>query len=657
MESLWNPDEAAACGADPLALRVYGSRLLGAVPELVLHGGGNTSVKAVVPDRWGDPVEALLVKGSGFDLATIVAEGFTPLRRTELLRMLELEELEDEEMVLRLRLASLDPAAPAPSVEALLHAWIPARYVDHTHADAVVTLTNAPGGRERIRELYGRRVLWVPWTLPGFALARRIRELTRNLDWESVEGLVLEHHGVFTWHDDPRESYERMIRLVDAAEQALPAAAPPPAPAAPSPLELRAALRREASRHAGRPQLLRALEGPWERACAASASLQAALERGPLTPDHVLRLGWKPARVGAGQEPGEALEGFARESRERFARLGRPGLRELPPAPRWILGPEAGVLVLGPDRRSLDITADLVRRQLPAAALGEALGGWRPVDEAGLFDIEYWSLEQAKLRREGEAPPLAGRVALVTGAASGIGRACARLLLEQGAAVAGVDRDPRVEEAPGPVRGGWLGVVADLTDPGAAAAAVRAAVETWGGLDLLVSNAGAFPPGAPLEEVEPEAWRRTLALNLDSHFFVLRAAIPWLRLGIRPAVVAVGSRNVLAPGPGVLPYSAAKAGLHQLVRGLALELAPDGVRVNSVHPDKVFDTGAWDEATVAARARRYGLSPEEYRRGNLLRREVRSEDVARAVLWLLSDACPATTGAGLPVDGGDPRAI
>jgi rhamnose utilization protein RhaD (predicted bifunctional aldolase and dehydrogenase)/NAD(P)-dependent dehydrogenase (short-subunit alcohol dehydrogenase family) len=658
MQSRWNDADAARCPT-PLELRVYTSRLLGQEPSLVLHGGGNTSVKTTVPNLFGDPEDVVYIKGSGWDLATITPAGFSPVRFDVLRRMADLRELSDTAMVQAQRAAMTDPEAPTPSVEAILHAIIPAVYVDHTHADAVVTISNTPDGEARIRALFGDSVLVVPYVMPGFVLARAVRELTRSTDWSRIRGIVLLHHGVFTFADDARTSYERMLELVTTAERYLElegAAAQAPSndgTFADADLESLARLRCTVGRAGGGavvawPQLTSPL-----RAFAMRPDLEDIVTRGPLTPDHVIRT--KPVPLVGDGEWEAAIAAYAGRYRDYFARYARPGLTCLDPAPRWVVWRGRGVVTFGASSKEAGIVADIARHTLGAIEHAERMGGWRALPEPQLFEVEYWELEQAKLRRAGRQPPLAGRVALVTGAAGGIGRACAETLLEHGAMVVATDINPAV----GPLftREGCIGIVANATDRAAVERSIAECVRRYGGLDILVSNAGGFSPSQRLDAMDQHTWEHSLALNLSSHMTLVRAAAPFLRLGFEPSIVFIGSKNVSAPGPGAGAYSVAKAGLAQLARVAALELAPDGIRVNTVHPHLVLDTAAWTPAVLAERASHYGMTVEEYRRNNLLGVEITTRDVANAVVALVGPLFAKTTGAQIPIDGGNDRVV
>ncbi len=656
MKSLWNEKEAKAFKRDPLALRVYTSRLLGRESDLVLHGGGNTSVKAKVRNLFGETEEVLHVKGSGSNLETIDASGFAPVRMDALLKMAKLKTLSDPDMVKGQRAAMIDPYAPNPSVEAILHAIIPFQYVDHTHADAVITISNSPQGEARMKEIYGRRVLIVPYVMPGFVLARKVYEMTKGLEWKKLEGMVLMNHGIFSFAEDAKTSYERMIRLVSQAEDYLrEKGARVTSKSSKSKIDLLelAKIRQAVSKIKNAPML--AVSDSSDEAVSFSALKNVAqiAARGPMTPDHIIRT--KRVPVILGKNPAEAVSKYADDYRRYFKRYATNGLNSLDPAPRLAVWPGRGLVSFGRNLDETKIISDIARHTIRVIQQAEALGGWKPLGEKELFEVEYWDLEQAKLKKGKKESALQGKIALVTGAASGIGAATLDALHQEGAVVAGFDIDPKINLLN--KRAGFYGALCDLRDAKAVREALEKVIRRFGGLDILVSNAGIFPPSADIAEMKSVTWDASLEINLTSHERVIQASIPYLKLGWDPRIVIVGSKNVPAPGPGASAYSVAKAGLTQLGRVAALELAAKGIRVNMVHPNQVFDTAIWTPEILKTRAQKYGVSVEEYKTSNLLKTEITSRDVAHLILAMLGPAFAKTTGAQVPIDGGNERVI
>jgi len=657
MRSLWDDVEAARFQGD-LAQRVYTSRLLGRESALVLHGGGNTSVKIVERDLVGVEETVLYVKGSGGDLAAIEEGGFSPVRMERLLALARLPSLPDPQMVNELRTHMTRASAPTPSVEAILHALLPHRYVDHTHADALVTVTNAPDGAARVREIYGDEVVVIPYVMPGFELARLCAERFPAESGPRTVGMVLMNHGIFSFGATAREAYQRMIGLVTRAEEYLgrKGAWSLPGPAAragesPRRREI-AALRQAISRAAGFPLVVAVHDDPRSLDFARRPDLSRVALQGPATPDHVIRTKRLPMI-------GRDVEAYAAEYRRYFdehAPRAREPRSMLDPAPRVVLDPELGLCAAGRTARDAAVVHDIYAHTMDIVERATLLGGYRALPAKDLFDVEYWDLEQAKLRSAGKPPPLAGEVALVTGAASGIGKATVEALLGRGAAVVGLDLAPAVETLHR--RADFLGVVGDVASTASLQRALEACARAFGGLDMLVLNAGVFPGGRRIEALPDEEWRRVLSVNLDANLALLREAHPLLALAPRGGrVVVIGSKNVPAPGPGAAAYSASKAALTQLARVAALEWAAEGVRVNTLHPDAVFDTGIWTPEVLEARARSYGMTVEQYRTKNLLRTEVRSSDVGELAAELCGPLFAKTTGAQIPVDGGNERVI
>jgi rhamnose utilization protein RhaD (predicted bifunctional aldolase and dehydrogenase)/NAD(P)-dependent dehydrogenase (short-subunit alcohol dehydrogenase family) len=657
MKSLWDDAEAARC-TDDLALRCYTSRLLGRDRSLVLHGGGNTSVKVTERNLVGDDEDILYVKGSGSDLATIGPAGFAPVRLAHLRRLATLPALSDLEMVNELATHVTRAASPAPSVEAILHAILPHRWVEHTHADAVLAITNTPGGEARIRDVYGDLVVVIPYVMPGFDLARLCAARFPVEAHRGTIGMVLMNHGIFSFGATGRESYERMIALVQRAEDYLqrnrawdvtwPEPAPPPADAV---LDL-ARLRGAIARAAGFPVVLTRRADAKSLAFCRRSDVAKISQQGPATPDHTLRTKNVPL-------VGRDVDGYVAAYRAYFAAhepQAKARKTMLDPAPRVVLDPVLGVCAAGRSAKDAATVAEIYAHTIDVIMRATELGGYRALPPKDLFDVEYWDLEQAKLARGGRPPGLAGEVALVTGAASGIGRACVEALLARGAAVAGFDIDPAIVAQH--ERADFLGIAGDVASEDAVRDALRRTVEAFGGLDMLILNAGIFPGGARIDALATDAWRRVMRVNLDANLVLMRECHPLLKQAPQGGrVVLIGSTNVPAPGPGAAAYSASKAALTQLARVAALEWGADGIRINTLHPNAVFDTAIWTDEVLAARAKHYGMSVEAYKRNNVLRVEVGSRDVAELAAEMCGPLFAKTTGAQVPVDGGNERVI
>jgi rhamnose utilization protein RhaD (predicted bifunctional aldolase and dehydrogenase)/NAD(P)-dependent dehydrogenase (short-subunit alcohol dehydrogenase family) len=661
MKNRWLDSEAAVIANEDmdLGLRVYTSQLLGQDADLVLHGGGNTSVKGSIENVFGDTESVLFVKGSGWDLRTIEAAGFPAVKMDHLLRLGSLDSLSDSEMMRQLRLALLDPTAPTPSVEAILHALIPHKYVDHSHADAVVAISNSPDGESLLREIYGDEVLILPYMMPGFILAKQVAEATASIDWSSLKGIVLLHHGIFTFDEDARTSYSTMIDLVSKAEQYLEkfmtAGGLAKASYVPSHgdcLKL-SGLRRAAADVIGKPVLIRLDSSELAAGFAGLENCADLATRGPLTPDHTIHA--KAFAAIFEEDPVAGLQQFQAQYAQYFEAHSDESHQCLDSMPRYGVWRDKGMVYLAANQKRLGIVEDISGHTIKSIQQAEQLGGWQTLPRQDLFDVEYWELEQAKLKSSSSSPEFEGKVAVVSGAASGIGKACVLELVGRGAVVLALDIAEDFAERF--ESGSVLAVHCDVTDAAAIESALHQVVMQFGGIDILVSNAGNFPESQSIESMDDASWEASTRLNLSSHMKLLRASVPFLRNGVDPAVVFVASKNVPAPGPGAAAYSVAKAGLTQMARVAALELGEAGIRVNVLHPNAVYDTAIWSEEVLTSRAAHYGLSVEEYKTSNVLRTEVASSDVARAVATFAGNTLSKTTGAQLPVDGGNERVI
>ena len=660
MKSRWNKKDAEQISmGDDLAMRVYTSNILGSEADLVLHGGGNTSVKGQLTTVFGETEDVLFVKGSGWDLKTIKAAGFSAVSMDYLLKLGQLQKLSDNQMMRQLRLALLDPNAPTPSVEAILHALIPLKVVDHTHADAVVTISNTANGESLLKEIYGDEVLILPYIMPGFILARQVAEATRNIDWSKLRGIVLMHHGIFTFHEDAKTSYEAMIDLVNKAELYLDQRTNISTIALgqyevnkQDTLEL-SRLRRAAGTAFGGPVLVMFDTSSVATGFAQLSACDELATRGPLTPDHTIHA--KAFAAIFENDPAAELKEFVHNYKQYFNEYSNTEHSCLDTMPRYGVWRNKGMVYLAANLKRLRIIKDISEHTLKAIQLGEALGGWQALPRKDLFEVEYWELEQAKLKTGESRAEFEGKVVLITGAASGIGKACVEHFLNEGAVVVALDLSQGFEHQF--KSSNVLALNCDVTNVSAIELSLFAAIKHFGGIDVLVSNAGTFPKSQNIRQMQDDDWDKSLELNLSSHMKVLRACLPYLHYGFDPAVVFVASKNVPAPGPGAAAYSAAKAGLTQLARVAALECGADGIRINTVHPNAVYDTALWTDEVLTQRAASYGLSVEEYKTANVLQMEVNSSDVASAISLFAGTALSKTTGSQLPVDGGNERVI
>ncbi|HVG45548.1 MAG TPA: bifunctional rhamnulose-1-phosphate aldolase/short-chain dehydrogenase [Longimicrobium sp.] len=663
---------------DPLDELVAWSRRLGADPSLVLRGGGNTSVKVSEADVAGRPQAVLRVKGSGSDLASAKPGDFSGVRLDDVLPLFAREDMSDEEMVDYLARTLTDPRAPRPSIETLLHAFIPAASVFHSHADALLSLINTPDPHAVLDDALGADVLRVPYRRPGFLLSREVGEAVRcNPD---APGLVLLNHGLVTWGATPEEAYRRHLELVERARAYVAAREPAAVFAAEHRFTLPPRVRHglaaalapviRGALSADRRVILRYDDSPELLAFVGSPRARQASAAGAATPDHILTTKVHPLWVDVDDpcDVDAVARAFAagleryRADDEAYAARWRTSEPVLDPSPRIVLVPGIGMFAAGKDARAAGLARDIYLHTVGIMAGAETLGGYRSLAEAEQFRAEYWPLELFKLTLAPPERELARRVALVTGAAGGLGRAIAHRLAAAGAHVVVTDRDDAGaravadEVAAREGAGTAVGCALDVTRDGDVDAAFERAALDFGGVDVVVSNAG-IAHCAPIEALELEDWERSLAVNATGHFLVTRAALRhFRRQGTGGAMVFVATKNVTAPGKDFAAYSASKAAEAQLARVAAIEGGPIGVRVNMVNPDAIFGGSSLWSGIREERARVYGVAPERleevYRGRTLLGVEVRAEDVAEAVLYLASERSSRTTGAMLPVDGG-----
>jgi rhamnulose-1-phosphate aldolase/alcohol dehydrogenase len=655
---------------------VHFSRLLGADESLVLRGGGNTSVKTRSKDLAGRDIDVLLIKGSGSDLASARPADFAALRLADLLLLRGRADMSDEDMVEYLLRCKLDPAAPRPSIETLLHAFLPAVSVFHSHADAILALVNSTDPERLVGLALGQEIACVPYRRPGFRLSVEVGQAASR---PGVSAVVLLNHGLVTWGDSPESAYRSHLELVGRASAYLRAQRRTIFTSEPK-LQLSDQQRLEAAARVAtvlrgalseqRRVILVYDDDPAILDFVGSAAARSASAYGAATPDHILTTKNLPLWVDAQpatddetvqQAVARALTVYRSEYRAYVARW-RGSEPELDPDPRLILVPGIGLFTAGANLRAARLARDIYRHTIGIMASAESVGGYRSLPEAEAFRAEYWPLELFKLTLAPPEKELARRVALVTGAGSGLGRAIALKLASAGAHV--VVSDLAAERAQATAQmieqrekgAHCLPLPLDVTHEQAIDTAVQRTALAFGGIDVVVSNAG-FAHCAPIEQLQLTDWERSFAVNATGHFLIARAALRhFRRQRLGGNIVFVATKNVVAPGADFAAYSAAKSAEAQLARVAAIEGGKLGVRVNMVNPDAIFgDTHLWDDIKQE-RARAHGVPPAEieafYRQRSLLGLEVRAEDVAEAVLFLASDRSSRTTGAMIPVDAG-----
>jgi rhamnulose-1-phosphate aldolase/alcohol dehydrogenase len=677
MNSRW--DDAAVGNLDGLGLLVYASRLIGAETSMVVWGGGNTSIKLAERDYRGREVRVLRVKGSGSDLKSIEKKHFPGVRMDDVLALLERQDMGDQEMVDYLAHALQEPASPRPSIETLLHGFLPAQAVIHTHADAIVSLTNNDRAADVLREVYGAEVIALPYRRPGFLISREVAETFER--HPKAKALLLEKHGTICWGATVKEAYLSTVDLISRAEEAIghrakgrvrfggvavPAASPDERrkvalAVAPALRGLVGRDRRVVMGFDDAPDVL-------EFACSKEAAALSTI--GPATPDHTIYTKRLPcfAAVDDPRDPA-AVAAAIKTAVERFVddytAYVKAGGGTVPTDafPRVITVAGLGMFTTGKDRRTATIVSDIYHHTISVLGAATSFGGYVSLSAQEAFDVEYWPLELYKLSQAPPEKELARRIVLVTGGASGIGRAAALRLAAEGAHVVVGDLDAagarkvadEVVAAVGPARAIGLGM--DVASEASVRTAFEEAVLAYGGLDIVVSNAG-IAHSSPVDQMTLADWERSFAVNSTGHFLVAREGMRVLKAqGLGGAFVFVATKNVMSPGKDFAAYSAAKAAEAQLAKVLALEGGPHGIRSNIVNPDAVFrDSKLWSEDVRRARARAQGISVEQledfYRKRNILAAPILPEDVAEAVLFLASERSAKTTGCTITVDGG-----
>jgi rhamnose utilization protein RhaD (predicted bifunctional aldolase and dehydrogenase)/NAD(P)-dependent dehydrogenase (short-subunit alcohol dehydrogenase family) len=671
MKNLWSEKQAKAIirryvrqGINrDRALRVYTSQLLGNEPRLVLHGGGNTSVKTKMKDVMGKNTEVLCVKGSGWDMGNIEPQGLPAVRLDNLRKLISLDKLSDEDMVNAQRANLLDSSSPNPSVETLLHAFLPHKFIDHTHSNAVLALTDQPDGDALCRRVFGKRMGYVPYILPGFALAKKAFQIYQQD--QSVEGLILFKHGIFTFGETAKEAYSRMIEQVSLAEKRVVKGKKNVFVGAKLPEKIArvsevAPILRGLVGAAGRRVVMDFRTSTSVRAYVDGKDVKRYSQKSTVTPDHVIRTKPNPLIVpapnannlgGFAKAAKKALDTYQRSYRSYFERQNkRVGFSktELDLMPRIILVPGLGLFGLDVNAKSAAIVADLAETNVRVITDCESISSYQPIPENDVFDIEYWSLEQAKLGK-GSTKSLGAKICVVSGGGSGIGAATARAFSTQGCEVAVLDLDSKAAQSVASDIGGF-GLVCDVTSAKSVNSAMDKVAAHFGGVDIVVSNAGAAWQGR-IGDVSDKVLRKSFELNFWGHQNLARKATSIMRVqGNGGCLLFNISKQAINPGPDFGPYGLPKAATLFLMRQYAVDHGAEGIRSNAVNADRIR-SGLLSDDMIEDRSKARGLSEKDYMSGNLLGQEVLAVDVAQAFVDLA--LAEKTTASVTTVDGGN----
>jgi rhamnose utilization protein RhaD (predicted bifunctional aldolase and dehydrogenase)/NAD(P)-dependent dehydrogenase (short-subunit alcohol dehydrogenase family) len=679
MQNRWNESQAKATinqyknASEDVALRVYTSRLIGIDTKLVLHGGGNTSVKSITKNAIGEEINVLYVKGSGWDLDTLEPPGLPGVKLDNLIKLRNLNFLSDEDMVNEQRINLLDAASPNPSVETLLHAFLPHKFIDHSHADAILVIANQPNAKTLCEKIYGETMGIVPYIMPGFDLAKAAAEVYENNP--QVKGLILINHGLFTFGDTAKESYDYHIGAVQQAENYIDSQDEKKL----SPISSKTignekkilesigpCLRGLYAEETGQSWLIHYREDLDAFSFASSQECEDWSQIGTATPDHVIRTKQKPLLLNpkhlgdsekCRNEISKALEEYKKKYHEYFqANTNSKGgaKKELDPLPRIILVAGLGLITIGKSVKETKIAADIYQHTIDIIRKSFNIGQFAPLKENDLFDMEYWSLEQAKLGKN--KPTIAqGKIVFITGAASGIGLATAELFAKNGASLFLVDLDKEsltieVEKLHKQFKTGIEFQAMDVTDEKKVKESFKYLINKFGGLDILISNAGNAIRGK-IGDVGSATLRKSFELNFFAHQTLASQAVQlFQKQKTGGTLLFNASKAAFNPGKDFGPYALPKAAVIALMKQYALDYGKEGIRSNAVNADRIR-TRLFTEKVLTERSAARGLTPDEYFKSNLLEIEVFDTDVAKG--FFDTAFAEKTTGSVITIDGGN----
>ena len=646
-----------------LALRVYTTRLLGRNNELVLHGGGNTSVKTTIKDIDGKKYKVLCVKGSGWDMADIEPAGLPAVKLEPLLSLKKKKYLSDEDMVSFQKRNLINVKSPNPSVETFLHAFLPFKFVDHTHADAILNATNRPGGLNFCKKVFGNKVSIVPYVMPGFMLAKKINEIySKN---PNINCLILMNHGIFTFADDAKEAYDLMIKYVSQAERAI------------NKLKIKKikqiknfSTKFNANEIA--PIIRGLLSNNKDQKFVVNYRLNKHLKyfmngknvrsyssRGTATPDHVIRV--KPFPLIITPKKNSSIDEFKVTAKKAFENYRKKYINYfnvnknkvkgkkvmLDTSPRVVLVQNVGVFTVGKDLNSAKIAGDLTETNAKVIASVEETSTYKFIPEKDFFDVEYWSLEQAKIKKQKKL--LEGNVVVITGSTGTIGFETYKMFKSYGAEVVLLDYNlEKLKELQSKIKD--LCILCDVRNKKSVKKVFNQICEKYGGIDILISNAGTATNGA-IGEVDDSILRQSFEDNFFSHQNCASEAIKIMKKqNINGCLLFNISKQSVNPGKNFGPYGLPKSALLSLCKQYAVDYGSYGIRSNGVNADRIR-SGLMNDKMIKTRAKARSISTDDYMKGNLLLNEVKAEDVAKAFLHLATSK--KTTGAVLTVDGGN----